>query len=524
MKPMAPKQKFQFLAFLLIYFIVPFSACLFTLIFANYTSTAFLPEKFLVLFEATRVTQDFTLFALTWAPFPIITIILFFYSLPVADYLFKKEKCSYLSEEKARHRIVHSPIIISLYGFVGWELSTFLSVFRIDTLYPEAPPQSILTVTILFAFWGLFAFAFSYATTNYLNKTLIIPCVFPEGGLGKYAKGKQFSIVTKQIIFWTASTLFPIVLLIFGLLLRTNQNLFDLHLLIHTDVLFEVIAIMLFFSFVFSVTFAISIQHPLNKIEDATELIKEQKFDTRVTIFSSDELGLLGDAVNEMAEGLAERERIKDTFGRIVDPRVRDYLLSNEHSLGGKVVDATILFSDLRDFTKLSEKRTPEEVLYILNRYFQEMSNAIEIHGGFINKFIGDAILAVFGTPMPMLDHADRAFQTALQMQKNLDLLNKQFLGEGLTELKMGIGIHTGSLLVGNIGSANRMEFTVIGDTVNTASRVEGLCKGLQKNLLITENTANLLADSIRDQLQSEGEYELKGRESKEKIYSYPIS
>ncbi|XDD47035.1 adenylate/guanylate cyclase domain-containing protein [Leptospira sp. WS39.C2] len=520
---MVPKQKLQFLAFLLIYFIVPFSACLFTLIFANYTSSVFLPEKFLILFEATVATQDFTLFALTWAPFPIITIILFFYSLPVADYLFKKEKCSTLSEEKARHRIVHSPMIISLFGFTGWEFSTFLSVFRIDTLFPAAPPQSILTVTILFGFWGLFAFAFSYATTNFLNKTLIIPCVFPDGGLGKYATGKQFSIVTKQIIFWTASTLFPIILLIFGLLQRTNHNIFHLHYLIHTDVLFEVIAIMLFFSFVFSVTFAISIQHPLNQIEEATELIKDQKFDTRVTIFSSDELGLLGDAVNEMAEGLAERERIKDTFGRIVDPRVRDYLLSNEHSLGGKVVDATILFSDLRDFTKLSEKRTPEEVLYILNRYFQEMSNAIEVHGGFINKFIGDAILAVFGTPMPMLDHADRAFQTALEMQRNLEVLNQQFLKEGLTELKMGIGIHTGSLLVGNIGSMNRMEFTVIGDTVNTASRVEGLCKGLQKNLLITENTANLLAESIRNHLQLEGEYELKGRESKEKIYSYPI-
>lgn len=521
---MRQNRKVQLFAFLCIYFIVPFSACFFTLIFANYTSTAFLPDKFLVLFEATRTTNDFTLFALTWGPFPIITAILLFYSTPVANYLFKKEKCNFLSEEKARYRIVHSPMIISLFGFVGWELSTILSVLRIDTLFPDAPPQSLLTVTILFGFWGLFAFAFSYATTNYLNKTLIIPNVFPMGGLGKYAKGKQFSIVTKQIIFWTASTLFPIILLIFGLLQRTNQNLFQLHTLIHTDVLFEVIAIMLFFSFSFSVTFAISLQHPLNQIESATELIKEQKFDTRVTIFSSDELGLLGDAVNEMAEGLAERERIKDTFGRIVDPRIRDYLLSNEHSLGGKVVDATILFSDLRDFTKLSEKRTPEEVLYILNRYFQEMSNAIEMHGGFINKFIGDAILAVFGTPIPMVNHAEKAVHTALEMQKNLDELNKQFINEGLTELKMGIGIHTGSLLVGNIGSTNRMEFTVIGDTVNTASRVEGLCKGLQKNLLITENTAKSLPENIKSRLLTEGEFELKGRESKETIFSYVIT
>ena len=521
---MKPGRTLQFIAFLLIYFIVPFCACLFTLLFANYTASAFLPDKFLALFEATETKIDLTLAIITWAPFPIITLILFFYSLPIAKFLFSSKGCNFISEERARHRIVHSPITISLLGFVGWELSTILSICRIDTLFPDAPHQSIITVSILFGFWGLFAFAFSYATTNYLNKLLIIPCVFPEGGLGKYAHGKQFSIVTKQFIFWAASTLFPIVLLIFGLLLRTNQNILNLHELVHNDVLFEVIAIMLVFSFAFAMSFASSLQHPLNQIEKATELIKEQKFDTRVKIFSSDELGLLGDAVNEMAEGLAERERIKDTFGRIVDPRVRDYLLSNEHSLGGKVVDASILFSDLRDFTKLSEKRKPEEVLYILNRYFQEMSNAIEIHGGFINKFIGDAILAVFGTPMPMEDHAERAFATALQMQKNLDSLNAQFLAEGLTELKMGIGIHTGSLLVGNIGSANRMEFTVIGDTVNTASRVEGLCKGLKKNLLLTENTSVFLPEEIRSKLQSEGEYELKGRESKERIYSYSAS
>jgi adenylate cyclase len=423
----------------------------------------------------------------------------------------------------AKKRVTHSPITISLLGFLGWEISAILIILRINEIYPDAHLASLTTIGILFPMWGLFVFAFCYSFIDFLNKVFILPIIFPNGGLGEYVKGVRFSIITKQIIFWVSGTLFPIAILVLGLLFRSNKNIFDLWNLVQSDALLQLVLVVIFISLLLAFYFADSIQIPLNKIEKATDKIKEEKFDTRVYIYSSDELGKLGDAVNEMAEGLAERERIKDTFGRIVDPRVRDYLLSNEQSLGGKVVDATILFSDLRDFTKLSEKRKPEDVLYLLNRYFQEMSNAIEVHSGFINKFIGDAILAVFGTPLPMTNHAEQALLTALEMQKNLDKLNLSLQEEGFPTLDMGIGIHTGSLLAGNIGSQNRMEFTVIGDTVNTASRVEGLCKGLRQNLLVSENTVAHLPEHLKSKFSLQGEFELKGRETKEKIYSYQI-
>ncbi|MDF3822070.1 adenylate/guanylate cyclase domain-containing protein [Leptospira sp. 96542] len=516
---MIPKSKPLMLQYLGIYFVVPFFSNFFALFLANYTAKEFLSDKFLVLFEATRLTNDLLLQIITWSPFVIVTIILIFYTLPIYKCLCEDETLNNL--ETAKQRVTNSPITISLLGFFGWETATVLSTIRIHFIHPDASVSSMVVITILFAFWGLFVFAFSYSLIDYLNKVCILPVLFPDGGLSKYASGKRFSIITKQAIFWISSTLFPIALLVFALLHRSNKEIFDLFSLFQTDLLFQLILIMLVSSFALSYSLAASIQDPLNEIENATDKIKNQEFSTRVIVYNSDELGVLGDAVNEMAEGLAERERIKDTFGRIVDPRVRDYLLSNEQNLGGKVVNATILFSDLRDFTKLSEKRKPEEVLYILNRYFQEMSDAIEKHGGFINKFIGDAILAVFGTPFPTENHAEQAFHTAMTMQKNLESLNHKFESENLPTLRMGIGIHTGSLLVGNIGSENRMEFTVIGDTVNTASRVEGLCKGLGQNLLITEHTYVSLPTPIQNSFHSQGEFTLKGRESREKIFSY---
>ncbi|MCZ8344155.1 MAG: adenylate/guanylate cyclase domain-containing protein [Leptospira sp.] len=516
---MFPKKKSLFFSFFATYLVVPFLSSFFALLFADYTAPQFMPSKFLLLFEATRSTKDLLLQFYSWSPFPILTGILTYYCFPIY-----KSLCNSCMTEKeielAKKRVTHSPITISFIGLCGWEISTILSVNRVSELFPEAPTSSLIVVWFIFAMWGIFVFAFCYSLIDYLNKVFILPVLFPQGGLGVYVKGIRFSIITKQVIFWIAGTLFPILLLVLGILFRSGKDLFDLFHLLQTDILFQLVVVVILISFLLAFSFAESIQYPLNDIEVATDKIKEEKFDTRVYIYSSDELGLLGDSVNEMAEGLSERERIKDTFGRIVDPRVRDYLLSNKQSLGGKVTNATILFSDLRDFTKLSEKRKPEEVLYILNRYFQEMSNAVEKHGGFINKFIGDAILAVFGTPLPLKNHAEEALFTALEMQKNLDALNQRFLAEGLPALEMGIGIHSGNLLVGNIGSENRMEFTVIGDTVNTASRVEGLCKGLGEKLLLSEQSLISLPDHLQSDFVLKGEFELKGRETKEKIFA----
>jgi adenylate cyclase len=506
------------LGFLLIFFVIPVSSNLFALIFGNYTSTQFLPPSDIFLFNLILTSEDTWMVIYNWSAFPIVSGIITYYSFPILQLVIGKE----ISEEKletAKVRLINSPFLISLLGLIGWELSTSLSIFRTIQLIHDVNRQSLLLVFIVFAFWGYFVFSFSFFTVDYLNRILLIPCFFPNGGLGKYINTSRFSIIAKHMHLWSSISLFPTMLLILGIMNRSKFGIYDLISIFKTDILFQLAAVLLLLSFTITYVLAKSIHTPIKLMEEATYKIKDQRFDTRVIIHSSDELGVLGDSINEMVIGLAEKERIKDTFGRIVDPRIRDYLLTNDQMLGGKTVEATILFSDLRDFTKLSENRTPTEVLHILNRYFQEMSNAVEAHGGFINKFIGDAILAIFGTPMPLENPVMTAIETARSMSENLISLNKEFLNEGLPVLKMGIGIHHGQVLAGNIGSQSRMEYTVIGDTVNIASRVEGLCKGTGKELLITDACISKLDAGEKAKFTYLGEYELKGRFNKEKIY-----
>jgi len=194
---------------------------------------------------------------------------------------------------------------------------------------------------------------------------------------------------------------------------------------------------------------------------------------------------------------LLEKEFIKDTFGRVVDPRVRDYYLSGHVDLGGQVKEATILFVDIRGFTPLSEKMRPDRVVSLLNRYFEKMSRCVAEEDGLVNRYIGDAILAIFGAPISLENHADAAVRAALKMRVARDALNIELEQEGLPIIRTGVGIHTGPVLAGNIGSSTRMEYTVIGDTVNLASRIEKLCKEFPHDIILSEATASRLSAAL---------------------------
>jgi adenylate cyclase len=240
--------------------------------------------------------------------------------------------------------------------------------------------------------------------------------------------------------------------------------------------------------------------------------------DASVIVNSNDEIGFLGERFNEMSLSIKEKEFIKDTFGKVVDPTVRDYLLRGNLALGGETRDVSVLFVDIRGFTTISEKIPPADVVSWLNQYFEQMSICIAEEKGLVNKFIGDAILAVFGAPIPLENHAESAVRAGIKMRDSAKSLSKEFLQKGFPELKIGIGIHSGKVLAGNIGSMTRLEYTVIGDTVNIASRLESHCKEVGKDLLITENTKLNLKDLF--QTESIGKIQVRGRESEIGIYS----
>jgi adenylate cyclase len=205
-----------------------------------------------------------------------------------------------------------------------------------------------------------------------------------------------------------------------------------------------------------------------------------------------------------------ERRRFRHTFGRYVSREIVAQVLSEAPSLAGERRHISILFSDLRGFTTLSETMPAEEVAGRLNEYFEAMTQAIFAHRGMVNDFVGDGIVAFFGAPLADPDHAKNAVLSAAAMDRALAELNARWGAAGLPELRMGIGVHTGEVFVGNIGGSARVKYTVVGDPVNLASRVEGLNKELGTTILITAETHALVADIV--ELKDRGRMSVKGR------------
>ncbi|HPD18126.1 MAG TPA: adenylate/guanylate cyclase domain-containing protein [Candidatus Goldiibacteriota bacterium] len=225
-------------------------------------------------------------------------------------------------------------------------------------------------------------------------------------------------------------------------------------------------------------------------------------------------------AISTYKVGVEEREKrkIKNIFSKYLSSNVVEELIKSEDiKLGGERKEITVLFSDIRNFTSMSEKLTPEEVVAMLNEYLSEMTDAIFSNGGTLDKFIGDAVMAIFGTPGFQKDHALRAVKTGFLMLKKLEQLNAGWKKEGKHEFKIGIGINTGIAVAGNMGSLKRMEYTVIGDTVNLASRLESLNKELDTQFLISETTYEQVKDFVKVR-----KYEnilIKGKQEKIDVY-----
>jgi adenylate cyclase len=208
----------------------------------------------------------------------------------------------------------------------------------------------------------------------------------------------------------------------------------------------------------------------------------------------------------------ASRQSLNRLFGQYVSAEVRDKVVrEGGHPRGERHVVA-VLFSDLRGFTSWSERTPPAEVVERLNQYFDRMVAAIDAHGGTVDKFIGDAVMAVFGGVRQLDRPADAALAAARAMRRELDALNAQWTGAGLPPLDNGIGVHFGEVLQGPIGAASRKEFTVIGDTVNTASRIEGTTRELGVGIVLSADAARALSPTLQEGLRPLGEVQLKGK------------
>lgn len=264
------------------------------------------------------------------------------------------------------------------------------------------------------------------------------------------------------------------------------------------------------------------VSQPVQALAAHTERVAGGDYEARVNLARADEFGQLADSFNRMTAGLAERDRIRDLLDKNVSPEIAAQLLRDGAALGGEEREVTVLFSDLRGFSTLSEALPPAELVTLLNRYLDRMSAEVERHGGVIDKFIGDATMAIFGAPVLQPDSALRALRAAQAMEQALAALNAELAREGRPALGCGIGINTARVVAGNIGSQRRLNYSVIGDGVNVAARLQALTRTpeYRTNVILSQATRDKLPAADQALLRDLGAAQVKGRAEAVRIFA----
>jgi adenylate cyclase len=259
------------------------------------------------------------------------------------------------------------------------------------------------------------------------------------------------------------------------------------------------------------------LSRPIFRLVRGTRAIAQGDFHVILPVTSGDEIGLLTESFNQMARSLREKEMIKRAFTRYVAREVVEEILKDPERLvlTGERREVTVLFCDIRGFTAMAERMTPEAVVLLLNEFYTLMIETTFRHDGTLDKFIGDAVMAIFGAPIPSADHAARAVRTALDMQAGIATLNERRAAEGREPIGVGIGVSLGEVVAGSVGTEARMEYTVIGDSVNIAARLESQAK--PGRILLSQPTYERVRDLI--EVVSLGSVRVKGKEETVEIY-----
>jgi adenylate cyclase len=252
-----------------------------------------------------------------------------------------------------------------------------------------------------------------------------------------------------------------------------------------------------------------SLVDPIEAVRAGQRRVQAGDLQTEIPVYDGSEVGLLQAGFNQMTAGLRDRERIREAFGTYLDRDVAEHILEAGTSLAGEEVDITAMFVDIRDFTGLAERASAHEVVATLNGLFERIVPIIHEHGGHIDKFVGDGLLAVFGAPRRQPDHADKALAAALEIAR-----------ETTDGVSFGVGLNSGGVIAGNVGGGGRLEFAVIGDTVNVAARVEAATRLTGDTVLVSEHTRALLRRELATALEERPAVQLKGKSETVELYA----
>lgn len=351
----------------------------------------------------------------------------------------------------------------------------------------------------------------------------VLPVFFPKGDLSAVPGVLKLRVRARLLVIFLMLSIIPLSIL--GVLAYTGATaLLGAEPAVAADIVQNTLVVIAFIVAIgiaaavgLSIFVAHSVAAPLREVQTAMREVEQGNLEARCPVVTNDELGAVAEGFNRMVAGLREREFLKETFGKYVSPEVRDEILAGRVALEGQAREVTILFSDLRDFTPWVEATEPREVVNDLNAYFTEMEGAIRRHGGLVLQFIGDEIEAVFGAPVAHAAHAEMAAQAALEMRRRLEAWNAARRSAGKAPLRHGIGIHTGRVLAGNIGSAERLAYALVGDAVNLASRIQDLNKEVGTDILVSGTTRALLGGGF--ELVALPAVRVKGRSVEVPVY-----
>lgn len=335
-------------------------------------------------------------------------------------------------------------------------------------------PRAVLSVAAAVVIAGLVVAAIAYLITE-----LVLRPVAARALAGRNQVSSGIGVRSRLLIFWCLGTAAPVLGLIVGALVVLTEP--DASIEQFAIVVLGLAAIVLAFGLLVSFLTAGSIVNPLRSVTDALSRVRDGDFTPEVVVYDGTELGTLQSGFNDMVAGLREREAIRDMFGRHVGREVAEAAADGQVELGGESRHVSVLFVDLIASTTYASEHTPREVVAVLNRFLSVVVTEVMSHHGLVNKFMGDAVLAIFGAPVDLPDHAEQALRAARAIAMRLE--------DEVAEVAAGIGVATGEVVAGNIGDESRFEYTVIGDAVNCASRLTDLAKTVPGRVLVMQAT-----------------------------------
>lgn len=407
-----------------------------------------------------------------------------------------------VDEARVRRLALTYPYAMAALSLGGWILAGVAWGVVWPLLVGEfSARQAIRSIVAISVVAGSVAAAFVFFSVESLWRRRV-PVYFPRGDLSATTGVPRVRVRARLMVIFLLVGVLPLTVL--GVLAYTRAST-----LIGTDAvggaerlegLLLFILFMLVVGGLVAVGLAIfvsrSVAGPLRELETAMRAVARGDLQVQCPVVSNDEIGAVAEGFNRMVEGLRERDLIRETFGKYVTQEVRDEILSGRVDLEGQTREVTILFADIRDFTPWVEAHDPREVVRDLNAYFTLMEGAIREHDGLVLQYIGDEIEAVFGAPVSNPRHPELALRAALEMRRRLAAWNAERVRSGRSALRHGIGIHTGRVLAGNIGSPDRLSWALVGDPVNVAARLQALNKDFGSEIVLSGETARRLETS----------------------------